>query len=289
MNEKKRIYAVVGPTASGKSSFAINLAKKINAEIISMDSMQIYKFLDIGTAKLKEEEKENIKHHMIDIIEPNMNYSVSEYKNAVEKLISNILNRNKNVILCGGTGLYFESVIYDYTFSSFNKDDTLRKNLEELATLKGKKYLHNMLKTLDKHQAKIIHENNLKRVIRAIEIAKNSKDIKTNNQDKKNLKYDIVGYFLNPEREKLYQNINKRVDKMFEENLPLEINYLINTLKLNFSMQSMSAIGYREFKELENYNFDYEKIKDDIKKNTRHYAKRQITWFKRYSFLEEIK
>lgn len=286
MNNKKTIYVVVGPTASGKTKFAVKLAKKINAEIISLDSMQIYKYLNIGTAKIKNSEMEGIKHHMIDIIDPDQNFSVSEYKKMVEEIIDNIFSRNKNVIICGGTGLYLEALIYNYTFSSYNKNDKFRKDLEDLSKEKGTDFIYNMLLELDEESAKNIHKNNIKRIIRAIEIATFSKDKKTNLKDEKKLKYNINGYFLNLERDKLYEKINKRVDLMFENGLMNEIEYILNSLKLNFSMQSMSAIGYKEFN---NYkNKDINDIKEEIKKNTRHYAKRQITWFKRYDFLKEI-
>lgn len=286
MNNKKTIYVVVGPTASGKTKFAVKLAKKINAEIISLDSMQIYKYLNIGTAKIKNSEMEGVKHHMIDIIDPDQNFSVSEYKKMVEEIIDNIFSRNKNVIICGGTGLYLEALIYNYTFSSYNKNDKFRKDLEDLSKEKGTDFIYNMLLELDEESAKNIHKNNIKRIIRAIEIATFSKDKKTNLKDEKKLKYNINGYFLNLERDKLYKKINKRVDLMFENGLMNEIEYILNSLKLNFSMQSMSAIGYKEFN---NYkNKDINDIKEEIKKNTRHYAKRQITWFKRYDFLKEI-
>lgn len=286
MNNKETIYVVVGPTASGKTSFAIDLAKKIDAEIISLDSMQIYKYLDIGTAKIKKDEMQGIVHHMIDIVEPDKNYSVSEYKEEATRLIEEIKKRNKNVILCGGTGLYLEALLYDYSFSSFDKNEEFRKELEKIAQEKGPEYLHNMLKELDFEASENIHKNNIKRVIRAIEIAKFSKDNKTNQKDKKELKYNVIGYFLNPEREKLYNKINLRVDKMFEENLLSEIKFILETLKLDFNMQSMLAIGYREFKDYKNK--DINQIKEEIKKDTRNYAKRQITWFKRYDFLKQV-
>lgn len=286
MNNKKTIYVVVGPTASGKTKFAVKLAKKINAEIISLDSMQIYKYLNIGTAKIKNSEMEGIKHHMIDIIDPDQNFSVSEYKKMVEEIIDDIFSRNKNVIMCGGTGLYLEALIYNYTFSSYNKNDKFRKDLEDLSKEKGTDFIYNMLLELDEESAKNIHKNNIKRIIRAIEIATFSRDKKTNLKDEKKLKYNINGYFLNLERDKLYEKINERVDLMFENGLIDEIEYILNSLKLNFSMQSMSAIGYKEFNNYKNKNIN--DIKEEIKKNTRHYAKRQITWFKRYDFLKEI-
>lgn len=286
MNNKKTIYVVVGPTASGKTKFAVKLAKKINAEIISLDSMQIYKYLNIGTAKIKNSEMEGIKHYMIDVIDPDQNFSVSEYKKMVEEIIDDIFSRNKNVIMCGGTGLYLEALIYNYTFSSYNKNDKFRKDLEDLSKEKGTDFIYNMLLELDEESAKNIHKNNIKRIIRAIEIATFSRDKKTNLKDEKKLKYNINGYFLNLERNKLYEKINKRVDLMFENGLMNEIEYILNSLKLNFSMQSMSAIGYKEFNNYKNKNIN--DIKEEIKKNTRHYAKRQITWFKRYDFLKEI-
>ncbi len=281
------LYVVVGPTAVGKTRVGIELAKKINGEIISLDSMQIYKYLNIGTAKIMPEEMEGIKHHLIDIVEPNQNFSVADYVEFATKVIEDINKRGKKPILVGGTGLYFESLIFSYTFSNAF-DLALRKNIEKELEEIGKDEFYKKLLMLDRDEALKIHPNNTKRMIRAMEICLLTQSNKTNNMDVKDFRYNIIGVFLNSKRDVLYENINKRVDLMFENGLTNELNYLINQLKLNFNMQSMKAIGYREFEQYFNGNISLNDVIELIKLDSRHYAKRQITWFKRYNFIKEI-
>ncbi len=266
-----------GTTGSGKSRLAVELAKEINGEIVSADSMQIYKYMDIGTAKVTETEKDNIPHYMIDIIEPNENYSLSNFTTSANKIIEEIKNRGKTPIIVGGTGLYINSLIYSYSIDGYN--GILRKELESELAEKGKEFMYEKLITLDPLCIGKIHQNNTKRVIRAIEVYIESGKSITLKEDKKTAIPHLM-YAFDIERSKLYEKINERVDIMFKNGLIDEINALINTKKLTFDMQSMAGIGYKEFEGYFEGTKTIEETKDLIKQHTRNYAKRQITWFK---------
>ena len=285
-----KIYIIAGPTASGKTSTAIEVAKLINGEIICADSMQIYKYMDIGTAKVKQEEMQEIPHYLYDIVTPDTEFSVADYVKMDKEKIADIINRGKKPIIVGGTGLYIESLIYGYDLGGAKTDDNIKKRLfDELANY-GAEYMHNKLREVDPVDADKIHKNNTKRLIRALEIYEltGQTKSKTNTQDKKPI-YDVDLNILDFPREELYKRINQRVDIMFNEGLVNEVLNLTN-LGYDFSLQSMQAIGYKEFS-----GFTVDELKSDatisnlkelIAKNTRHYAKRQITWFKRYAFAE---
>lgn len=283
---KPKIICIVGPTASGKTGLSIELAKKINAEIISADSMQIYEGLDIGTAKVTEEETQGIKHHLINICKITDKFSVADFKALCYDKIDEILSRNKNVIICGGTGLYISAIVDNMNFTNEKIDIEYRKYLESLAKEKSNEYVYNMLKEVDEESAKVIHQNNIKRVIRALEIARNSDKIKSLHMEeekeriKKNTsKYDFFVYYINHDRQYLYERINKRVDIMVKDGIVDEA-FKVYNMKLDKDNTCMQAIGYKEF-------FPYFRKEDTIencilklKQETRRYAKRQITWFK---------
>lgn len=284
---KNKIICIVGPTASGKTKLGIELAKKINAEIISADSMQIYKKLDIATAKVTKEEMEGIPHHMIDICDIDEKFSVADFKNMCYHEIDDVLSRNKNVIIVGGTGLYINSVVYDMKFSDESKESTYREELIKEAKEKGNDYLYRKLEETDPDSAKTIHPNNIKRIVRALEIAANSRTLKSAHmeEEKKRLsqfshpKYDFYVFCIDYPRDLLYERINKRVDIMVDHGVLKEAK-MVYDMKLDNNCTCMQSIGYKEF-------FDYFEGKItlfeailNLKKSTRHYAKRQMTWFK---------
>ena len=279
---KKPLIVIAGPTACGKTASSVLLAKKINGEIISADSMQVYKYMDIGTAKIKKEEMEGIKHYLIDEFYPDEEFSIAVFKNRATKYIEKIHNKGKIPILVGGTGFYINSVIYNNDFTETKKDDTYRKELEQITIDKGNEFLHNMLKEIDKASAEAIHKNNTKKVIRALEYYKLTGELISKHNEKEKQKekaYDTTFFILNMDREKLYNRINLRVDIMIEEGLVEEVKSLLDKGYKKYLI-SMQGIGYKEIiKYLENqYSLDY--AIEIIKRDTRHFAKRQLTWFK---------
>lgn len=284
---RKKIICIVGATASGKTALSIELAKQINAEIISADSMQIYKKLNIGTAKVTKEEMEGISHHMIDICDVREKFSVADFKNMCYDKISEISKRNKNVIIVGGTGLYFNSVIYDMNFDNQKNTDDYRDELQKILNEKGKEYLYNKLVEIDPISAKEIHPNNIKRVIRALEIAKNSEKLKSEHmmEEIKRLEkfshpdYEFFVYYIDYPREKLYERINKRIDIMVKNGVLDEAKMLYG-MNLDKDNTCIQAIGYKEFFEYFEGKENLDDAIEKLKKSTRHYAKRQITWFK---------
>lgn len=279
-----KIICIVGPTASGKTGLAIELAKKIDAEIISADSMQIYKGLDVGTAKVTKEEAQGIPHHLIDICNIDENFSVAEFKQMCYDKIEEIRSRGKNVIIVGGTGLYINAVVYNMNFNEEVVDLEYRNELENIAKEKGNNYLHSMLEKIDPITANKIHKNNVKRVIRAIEMAKNVK-LKSIHMleeeeriQKENGKYEFVIFCINQEREYLYNRINLRVDLMLKDGI-LDEAKKIYDMKLPNNNTCMQAIGYKEFFPYFEGKITLDEAIDTLKKETRHYAKRQMTWF----------
>ncbi|MDE6472465.1 MAG: tRNA (adenosine(37)-N6)-dimethylallyltransferase MiaA [Clostridia bacterium] len=278
-----KVILVVGATASGKSQVAVNLAKKFNGEIVSCDSMQIYKNMDIGTAKITLDEMQGIKHHLIDVVDAVSDFSVGEYACMADDAIADILSRGKTPIVVGGTGLYVDGILYPMTFGGV-KDVQIRQELEEELAKYGKDYMYAMLVNIDPDDAEKIHPNNVKRVLRALEIYRITGNRKSNLQEKsKNMKYEVCMIALNLDRKLLYNRINARVDKMFEMGLLREIKDLLSK-GINFENQSMQAIGYKEFKEYLSADKTLEETIETIKQNSRNYAKRQLTWFKKYDF-----
>ncbi|MDD7457115.1 MAG: tRNA (adenosine(37)-N6)-dimethylallyltransferase MiaA [Clostridia bacterium] len=275
-----KLVFIVGPTGTGKSNLAINVANKINGEIISCDSMQIYKNMDIGTAKVSKREQELAKHHLIDVADPADTFDVSTYQKYAENIIQNLFLENKTPIFAGGTGLYVNSIIYPMSFSKNEKNEELRNELKEYCEKYGVTALHKKLEELDVESANKLHENDVKRVIRAIEIAV-SGEKKSSLDEMKKPKYEYIMVGLNTDRALLYERINRRVDLMFENGLENEVKNLLSK-GVGFDKQSMQAIGYKEFKGYFEGEISIDDVKELIKKNSRNYAKRQITWFKKY-------
>ncbi len=269
------IYAIVGPTASGKTSLAIKLANALKCPIINADAFQIYKGMDIGTGKIARDTKEYGIHHLLDIIEPSDSYSVKQYQIDFRRVLDKLLKENKNIAICGGTGLYLKAGLYDYEFPDEEEPDT--SDLEELSN----EELYEMLKKLDPKQCDIIHINNRKRVIRAISLARNHDENKSQmieKQEHKMLYKDVRIYMLNLDREVLYNNINQRVVAMFNNGLVDEVKSLLKNYDL--SKTARAAIGY---KEVIDYLDDKMSLKDAIalvQQRSRNYAKRQVTFFK---------
>jgi len=275
----EQLIFVVGPTSTGKSDFSIELAKRLNGAVISADSMQIYREMNIGTAKIRPEEYDGIEHYMLDIVDPDQEYSVAQYKEDAEKVIDEVIKGGKKPIITGGTGLYTDSLIFPLSYGNAQKNEDLRKVLKEELDNFGPLFIHEKLKQIDHKTAERLHPNNTRRVIRAIEIALTEGPMSENADSKVPIRnYLMVG--LNLERAELYERINQRVDKMFNLGLLREVTELKE--KYPFTLQAMQAIGYKEFRPYFDGEINLEEVKELIKKNTRNYAKRQITWFKRY-------
>ena len=280
---KPKVIVIVGPTASGKTALSIELAKKINGEIVSCDSMQIYKKMDIGSAKPTLEEMQGIKHYMIDIIEPNQRFSVAEYKKQAEVAIEEILKKGKTPIVIGGTGLYADSLIYGIEYQEINYSEKYRKELESIAEdEKGLKILYEKARNIDSKAIEKISSNDKKRIIRILEIYNSTGKTKTEleiESRKKGIKYDFIVFAINIEREKLYERINKRVDIMIENGLIDEVKELLE--KYDQFPTAMQGLGYKEVVEYLNGDLTKEEMIDKIKQETRRYAKRQLTWFRK--------
>lgn len=294
LSNKPKIPFIVGPTASGKSDLALDLAKEINGEIISADSMQIYKEMDIGTAKPSIEERTAVPHHLVDFINPDKSYSVSDFQKDATNKIFEILEKGKTPIICGGTGLYINSISMPYNLDVNNTDLSVRRELEEIAKReKGKEELFNILKNVDNVSAQNIHPNNIKRVIRALEVfyvSGKPKSVLDEEGKNRELDYEpiLFSYALN--RDYLYNRINLRVDKMIENGLIEEAKFLDQ--KYSRDLLSMQAIGYKEFFDYFDNKISKEEAIENLKKDTRHFAKRQLTWFrkdKRINYIETFK
>ena len=306
---KKKLYIVAGPTGVGKSLYAINLAKKINGEIISLDSVQIYKYLDIGSGKITSNEMQGINHYMISEIEPNINFNIKQFKDLANKYINIIYKNNKIPILVGGSGFYIHAVLYDndFLYEDYEVSKKIRDDLYKKIEVDGIDSLHEDLKKIDVNSYENIPRNNIKKIISAIEFYKihNMKLSEYNSlQRRKESEFDFIFYVLIKDRKELYDKINSRVDEMIDKGLLLEVKFLIDK-GLDLSYNSMKSIGYKELYEfcknktnieLENYkNFSMndkmilENCIDLIKKNSRNYAKRQITWFKREKEIRWVK
>ncbi|SHM75402.1 tRNA dimethylallyltransferase [Caldanaerovirga acetigignens] len=281
--DKKILVAIVGPTAVGKTEVSIEVALKLDGEIISADSMQIYKYMDIGTAKPTLEERKGVPHHMVDIIYPDEEFSVAEFKALAEKFIADIHSRGKIPILTGGTGLYVNAVCYGYTFSSFDKDESLRRQLKVEAEKYGNEYLYSKLKQIDPKAAEKIHPNNLRRVIRALEVY-----IKTGVPfshfeeltKKRGSPYELLIFGLTRPREELYNRINMRVQKMIENGWVDEVKKLL-AMGYTKELNSMQALGYREIIDYLEGRITLHEAIYLISRDTRRYAKRQYTWFRK--------
>lgn len=271
-----RIVLIAGPTGVGKTSLSTKICNEFNGKLISCDSMQIYRDMNIGTSKITEEEQKKYPHALIDIVNPNEEFSVSMYKDLAEKEIDKAIKEKKLPIIVGGTGLYMRALLFPYSFNNSNKNEDLRKYYENLVETNGKEYVFNILKQKSPEIASKLHFNDTKRVIRKLEMLETSA-IKQD-ELKSNYNYELI--VLNEDRESLYEKINKRVDEMFDEGLLNEVERIIKKYNLTKFSQSMQAIGYREFFDYFENKIDYLTLKNLIKQHTRNYAKRQITWFK---------
>lgn len=279
-NNKKKILILAGPTGVGKTNLSIKLAKKMNGEIISADSMQIYKYMDIGSAKIKNEEMDGVIHHLINVCEPDEEFNVSVYVDLAKKIIDEITLKNKLPIIVGGTGLYIRSLIYNQKHCTLGEDKEYRNYLQNLAEEKGNEYVHSMLKEIDYESYSTIHFNNLKRVVRALEVYHLTKKTFSSFKYDEEAIYDFKYYILNLDRKNLYENINKRVDFMIEEGLINEVKKL-KERGYTRNLQSMQGIGYKEVFDYLDNKISLDEMIELIKKNSRNYAKRQLTWFRK--------
>lgn len=283
MTMKNKVIAVAGPTAVGKTKFAIEVARRFDGEVVSCDSMQLYKFMNIGSAKPDAEELAQVKHHLVDIIDPRVPFSVAEYQQLAKAAIADVMSRGKVPVISGGTGLYLNSLIYDMDFSSNPGDLTYRKELEKIAEEEGTEAVHRMLQNEDPDAAALIHPNNTKRIIRALERLHDGEGnvrpfsgILKETDD-----YEMILVGLTRERQELYDRINARVDILINNGLVDEVKELM-AMGLTSDDISMKGIGYKEIIAFLNNEYDLATAVDTVKKNTRHYAKKQLTWYRRY-------
>lgn len=279
---KPKVIVICGPTASGKTALSIELAKKINGEIISSDSMQIYKYMDIGTAKPSKEEMQGIKHYLLDFVEPNQRYSVAEFKKDAETAIKEILAKGKTPIIVGGTGLYVDSLIYGIEYQDIQLDEKYRQELEERTEKEGLEKLYEEAQKIDPQAMEKISKNDKKRILRVLEIYKATGKNKTEQEiesRKNEIKYDYKVFAINLDRETLYERINKRVDIMIEQGLIKEVEQLLK--KYSEFPTAMQGLGYKEVVEYLQGITSKEEMIEKLKMETRRYAKRQITWFKK--------
>ena len=279
---KPKVIVICGPTASGKTTLSIQLAQKINGEIISSDSMQIYKDMNIGTAKPDQQEMQGIKHYLLDFVEPNQRYSVADYKKDAENAIEDILQKGKVPIIVGGTGLYVDSLIYGIEYPNIEFDENYRKELERRVEKEGLEKLYEKAKKIDPQAMKKISRNDQKRILRVLEIYNATGKTKTEQEidsRKNEVKYDYRVFAINMDREKLYDRINKRVDIMIQKGLIEEVENLLK--KYNEFPTAMQGLGYKEVVEYIQGKVLKEDMIENIKRESRRYAKRQITWFKK--------
>ena len=279
---KPIVYVIGGPTASGKSKLAVELAKKVNGEIISADSMQIYKEMNIGTAKVNKEEMQGVQHYLVDFVSPDERYSVSNFKKDAEKAIEEILEKGKTPIVVGGTGLYIDSLIYGIEFQNEEVDLEYREKLNKIADEKGLGSLYKKAQEIDPEAMKKISINDRKRIIRVLEIYHKTGKTKTEQelQSRKNeVKYEYKVFAITMDREKLYERIEKRIDFMIEQGLIEEVKQILE--KYHTFPTAMQGLGYKEVVEYLEGSCTKEEMIEKIKKETRHYAKRQLTWFRK--------
>lgn len=275
-----KALVICGAMASGKTSLAVSCAQKLNTEIISADSMLIYRGLDIGTAKPTKEEQGGILHHLIDVASPKETFSVSDYEKMAIPIVYELFSKGKVPIICGGTGFYINALLYKSQFGGAGADAKVREKYESIYEMYGKEYLHALLREVDEESAKKLHVNDVKRVVRALEIYEITGKKKSLQNDTLVPRFDFIAVSIDYPRDVLYQRIDRRVEEMFENGLMDEVQTLKNE-SVSETMQCMQGIGYKEVLEGQKSGWSIEEIKELIKKNTRNYAKRQITFFKR--------
>ena len=279
----KPLIILTGPTAVGKTELSIALAKSIGGEIISADSMQVYKYMNIGTAKIRSEEMDGVPHHLIDILEPDVAFNVAMFKDLAKSAVEDIYSRGRIPILVGGTGFYIQALLYDIDFSEEDSNTSIRKELEILAEIKGAAFLHEKLREVDPESAEQIHANNVKRVIRALEYYQlHGEKISTHNETERHKEspYDFLYFVLTHDRQVLYERIEKRIDQMIDHGLISEVD---NLLKKGYdsSLVSMQGLGYKELIPYLQKKCTLDEAIYVLKRDTRHFAKRQLTWFRR--------
>ena len=280
---KRPLIVLTGPTAVGKTSLSISLAKAVNGEIISADSMQVYKKMDIGSAKIRPEEMQGVKHYLVDVLEPEEEFHIVKFQQMAKEAMEEIYEKGKIPILVGGTGFYIQAVTRDIDFTEAQQENTYRAELEKLAETEGAEYLHDRLKEVDPASADTIHANNVKRVIRALEFYKlTGKKISEHNEEQRERQspYNFAYFVLNDEREHLYRRIEQRIDQMMEAGLVEEVRRL-KEMGCHQEMVSMKGLGYKEILEYLDGTYTLPEAVEILKRDTRHFAKRQITWFKR--------
>ena len=280
---KKPIVVLTGPTAVGKTELSIQLAKVIGGEIISADSMQVYKYMDVGSAKITPEEMDGVRHYLVDELEPFDEFHVVKFQEYAQKYLNEIYAHGKIPIIAGGTGFYIQALLNDIDFTEQESDSAYRKELEALAEEHGNQYLHDRLKEVDPESAEAIHPNNRKRVIRALEFYQETGRKISEHNAKEQMRtspYNFAYFVLNDERSHLYKRIDARVDKMIEDGLEAEVRRL-KEMGCTKDMVAMQGIGYKEMLSYLDGSYSLEEAVYIIKRETRHFAKRQITWFKR--------
>ena len=280
---KKPLIVLTGPTAVGKTTLSIALAKQVGCEIISADSMQVYKYMDIGSAKIMPQEMQGVEHYLVDVLKPEEEFHVVRFQQMAKEAMENIYAHGKIPLLVGGTGFYIQAVTRDIDFTEGEEDREYRSSLEQLAQSQGSDTLHKMLQEIDPPSAASIHANNMKRVIRALEFYHlNGYPISKHNQQEseKESPYNLAYFVLNDERSRLYERIDKRVDLMMEAGLVEEVRGL-RKMGYDRSMVSMQGLGYKELLAWMDGEYSLEEAVRILKRDTRHFAKRQITWFKR--------
>ena len=275
-----QVLVICGATATGKTALAVSCAKLLNSAVISADSQLVYKGLDIGTAKPSEEEKLGVPHYMIDVAEPFAEYSVSDYREAALPIIEKMVSEGKIPVICGGTGFYINSLLFDLSYGKVAAAPEVREKYEKFAEERGKEYVYDILKQTDPAAAEKLHPNDLKRVIRALEIFEAGGVKKSEINDGQKARFDYVAVAIDYPREELYERINLRVDKMFEAGLVEEVSSLLSR-GIDENCRCMQAIGYKEVIECLKNGLSQSTMRDIIKQNTRRYAKRQITFFKK--------
>lgn len=290
--EKIKLPIIAGPTASGKSSLALEVARELDGEIVSCDSMQIYRRMDIGTAKPTREEMAEIPHHMIDVVEPHESFSCADYARLASQAIEDIVSRGKTPIVCGGTGLYLDALLRGGMPECSDSDEAYREQMTRLAAERGNEYIHSLLRELDPESADAIHPNNVKRVVRALEIC-HVTGRKKSELDRENSCLDAIYdaraiWLCYTNRETLYRRIEKRIDVMIDEGLLDEISSLEREGVFERSKTASGAIGYKELLTYLHGECSLEKAVEDLKTATRRYAKRQITWFSSKPYMQKI-
>ena len=280
---KKPLIVLTGPTAAGKTHLSIALAKAVNGEIISADSMQVYKYMDIGSAKIRPEEMQGVKHYLVDELLPEEEFHIVKFQQMAKAAMEEIYAKGKVPILVGGTGFYIQAITKDIDFTQAEQENGYRRELEQLAAEKGNDYVHTMLQEVDPVSAKEIHANNVKRVIRALEFYhQNQSPISAHNQEQKEHEtpYNLAYFVLNVPRELLYKRIDDRIDEMMEEGLLEEVEQL-KKRGCHRGMVSMQGLGYKEILAYLDGEYPLEEAVRVLKRDTRHFAKRQLTWFRR--------